>query len=152
VRQISSLYPLLLAVLVTYGCAASRTSPANATAAWQQAYDTGRQAYEHGNYPEAQKMFAAAVQEAEPFGDQDPRLARSLNDLAAAYAAQGKYTAAEPLYKRSLVMLEKAYGPDHPAVATALSNYAQLLQATGRSAEAAQLEARARAIHEKAGR
>ena len=35
---------------------------------------------------------------------------------------QGRYAEAEPLYKRSLVIWEKALGPEHPDVATTLSN------------------------------
>ena len=34
------------------------------------------------------------------------------------YRAQGRYAEAEPLYKRSLAIREKALGPDHPDVAT----------------------------------
>ncbi len=59
---------------------------------------------------------------------------------------QGRYAEAEPLYKRSLATLEKPLGPEHPKVATGLENYARLLRETGRSAEAAKMEARARAI------
>ena len=56
---------------------------------------------------------------------------------------------AEPLYKRALAIREKALGPEHPKVAKALLNYAVLLRATGRSDEAAKLEARAKAIRAK---
>ncbi|MFQ5818178.1 MAG: tetratricopeptide repeat protein, partial [Terriglobia bacterium] len=59
-----------------------------------------------------------------------------------------KYAAAEPLYQRSLAIWEKALGPEHPDVATALENYAALLRKTGRRAEAARLGARAQAIRE----
>ncbi len=52
--------------------------------------------------------------------------------------------------RRALVISEKAYGPDHPVVATALSYLAQLLQATNRLAEAEPLMRRALAIDEKA--
>jgi len=143
---------LLLVLATACGCAASRTSAADPAAAWQQSYDAGRDAYERADYNRAQKMFATAVKEAERFGDQDPRLARSLNDLAAAYAVQGKYPEAEPLYQRSLAILKQVRGPDHADVATVLLNYAELLQATNRGAEAAKLEARAKAIREQAGR
>ena len=40
---------------------------------------------------------------------------------------QGKYEEAGPLYDRSLAIREKVFGPDHPAVATALNNRAVLL-------------------------
>ena len=44
---------------------------------------------------------------------------------------------------------EKALGPEHPKVATSLENYAGLLRATGRTAEADEMEARAKAIRDK---
>ena len=43
----------------------------------------------------------------------------------------------------------KALGPEHPTVATALENYADLLRKTDRESEAAKLEARAKAIRAK---
>ena len=43
--------------------------------------------------------------------------------------AQGKHKEALPLYQRSRAIREKVYGPDHPAVATALNNEAMLLEA-----------------------
>jgi tetratricopeptide (TPR) repeat protein len=53
-------------------------------------------------------------------------VANSLNNLADLYGAQGRYARAEPLYQRALAIREKALGPDHPDVATSLSNLAQL--------------------------
>ena len=79
-------------------------------------------------------------------------MAVSLNNLAALYWTQGKYAEAEPLFKRSLATVEKALGPEHPLVAQSLENYAALLRRTGRSAEAAKLEARAKAIRAKHAR
>ncbi len=49
---------------------------------------------------------------------------------------QGKYEEAEPLYKRSLEITEKSLGPDHPDVATALGNLAELYRQQGRYEEA----------------
>ena len=79
-------------------------------------------------------------------GPAHPDVAASLNNLAVLYAAQGKYTVAEPLHKRALAIDEKALGPNHPDVAADLSNLASLLRKTNRKAEAAKLEARAKAI------
>ena len=42
--------------------------------------------------------------------------ASALNNLAVLYRGQGRYAEAEPLYKRSLAISEKALGPDHPDV------------------------------------
>ncbi len=41
-----------------------------------------------------------------------------------AYQYHGRYADAEPLYERSLAILEKALGPEHPEVATSLNNLA----------------------------
>ena len=65
------------------------------------------------------------------------------------YQAQGKYAEAEPLYKRSLAIREKALGPEHPDVATSLENYAALLRQTAHADEAERMEARAKAIRAK---
>ena len=73
-------------------------------------------------------------------------MAASLNNLAALYVTQGQYAQAEPLYKRSLAIREKALGPDHPDVATSLENMAALYRKTNRAEEAEALEKRAAAI------
>ena len=76
-------------------------------------------------------------------------MATSLNNLAEFYRAQGQYAEAEPLFRRSLAIMEKALGPEHPHVAACLENYAGLLRKTNRQSEAAKLEARAKAIRAK---
>jgi|GEM_PF-3269414 len=63
--------------------------------------------------------------------------------------AQGKYAAAEPLYQRALLKMEKALGPNHPLVASVLNNLATLYQAQGRYAEAEPLYQWALAIVKK---
>jgi Tetratricopeptide repeat len=65
------------------------------------------------------------------------------------YRDQGRYAKAEPLARRALAIREKALGPEHPKLATALENFASLLRNLGRSEEGATLEARARAIRAK---
>jgi hypothetical protein len=46
-----------------------------------------------------------------------PDVGASLNSLALIYEAEGRYADAEPLYRRSLLIAEKAFGLDHPNVA-----------------------------------
>jgi len=74
----------------------------------------------------------------------------TLNNLALLYVAQGKYAAAEPLYQRSLAIMEKALGPEHPNVATSLNNLAELFRGQAKYAEAEPLYQRSLAIREKA--
>ena len=52
-----------------------------AQASWEEYQQAGEAAYERGDYATAQRMFLAAVREAENFGPQDPRLDISLNKL-----------------------------------------------------------------------
>ena len=95
-------------------------------AAWNAYIRDGQSAYQRGDYPTAKRHLELALKEAESFGAQDLRLALSLNDLAFLYGTQGRYADAEPLYKRSLVIREKALGPEHPDVALSLNNLANL--------------------------
>ncbi|HJU15371.1 MAG TPA: CHAT domain-containing tetratricopeptide repeat protein [Stellaceae bacterium] len=76
--------------------------------------------------------------------------ANSLNRQAVALYREGRYAEAEPLYKRSLAMREKALGPEHPDVAASLNNLAELYEAEGRYTEAEPLFRRSLAILEKA--
>jgi tetratricopeptide (TPR) repeat protein len=65
------------------------------------------------------------------------------------YERQSRYADAEPLYKRSLVIREKALGPSHPDVALALNNLAGLYHAQGRYTKAEPLFKRSLAVREK---
>jgi tetratricopeptide (TPR) repeat protein len=77
-------------------------------------------------------------------------VAQGLNNLAMLYCAQGQSGRAEPLYQRSLVIQEKALGPEHPHSATGLNNLAELYSSQGQSARAEPLYQRSLAIREKA--
>ncbi len=76
-------------------------------------------------------------------------MATSLNNLALLYQTQGKYAEAEPLYKRSLAIDEKAFGPDHLKVATCLRNMAECFKKTRKKKEAKRLEEQASIIEAK---
>ena len=66
--------------------------------------------------------------------------------MAALYKTQGLYADAEPLYKRSLAIRDKALGPDHPDVADSINNLAELYRAQARYADAEPLYKRSLAI------
>jgi len=77
---------------------------------------------------------------------------------------QGKVADAEPLLRRALAIVEKEFGPNYPDVvqnvapnfapdlANKLNDYAAVLRKLGQQSKAEELEARARAIREKASR
>ncbi len=56
--------------------------------------------------------------------------------MASLYSDQGRYDEAEPLYQRSLAILEKALGENHPHVATSLNNLASLYHSQGNTTQA----------------
>jgi tetratricopeptide (TPR) repeat protein len=103
-----------------------------------------------GNYTEVAALYERALTiYKETLGADHPSVGITLNNLAALYYLQDKYAEAEPLFKHSLAMREKALGPEHPDVAKLLKNYAVLLYTLRRDVEAAEMEARAKAIQAK---
>jgi tetratricopeptide (TPR) repeat protein len=64
------------------------------------------------------------------------RLRRFLTNLANVYRNQGKYSEAEWLLKRALVIREKALGPNHPDIAHTLNILAGVYQAQRKYSEA----------------
>ncbi len=116
---------------------------------WETYMYRAEMAFKQGDYDDAENSVKAALEKAEQFGPEDPRLSASLNNLAFLYHAQGMYDDAEPLYQRALVIVEKAHGPEHPDVATSLNNLAFLYHVQGRYADAEPLYRRALVIVEK---
>ena len=82
----------------------------------------------------------------------DTPRARAIHEriVAKSLSDEGRIAEAEELYKESLELSEKAMGMEHPDVASTLESYASFLSKTGRTVPAEQLEARARAIRDKA--
>jgi tetratricopeptide (TPR) repeat protein len=117
---------------------------------WETYVDSATQAYRQGKYGHAEQQLEAALALAEGLGDQDPRLAASLDKLAQLYFAQGKYSKAEPLYERALAIKERMLGPEHLDLVVSLTNLAAVYDAQGKYAQAAPFHRRARAIREKA--
>lgn len=77
--------------------------------AWQNFVTAGLSACQFGNYAEAEKQFGLALTAAEEFGERDPRLAMSLNNLARLYWLQGDRCRAEQFQTRALKMFEEIW-------------------------------------------
>jgi serine/threonine protein kinase/Tfp pilus assembly protein PilF len=69
-------------------------------------------------------------------GDDHPRVAMHLHNLAVVAQNMGDLKLAESLYRDAIQRQERAYGDQHPQTATAKGNYGLLLQREGRLAEA----------------
>ena len=81
---------------------------------WETLTADAAKAYQKADYVEAEKLLLAALKEAEKFGEQDLRLATSLNNLATLHRAQGKDAQPEPLYLRALAIWEKTLRLEDP--------------------------------------
>ncbi len=106
-------------------------------------FSHGQSLFEEGKYRES----AEAYQEALELRKDE---SATMNNLALSLKRAGKYIEAEPLYKRSLAIKEKALGADHPEVAVTLNNLAGLYEAQGKYIEAEPLYKRSLAMKEKA--
>ena len=69
-------------------------------------------------------------------GDEHPRVATHLHNLAVVGQNMGDLRSAEALYRDAITRLQSAYGSDHPETAGARGNYGLLLQREGRLEEA----------------
>lgn len=101
----------------------------------------------HYAHAEQQLRRAIAIYEQQT-GPSSTKLASTLMSLAVAVWKQGRPDA-EPLFTRGLTLTESTYGPDHLALAKALSLYAQFLRDQNRNAEADALTERAESIRAK---
>lgn len=100
-----------------------------------------------GLYDEAEplKRRALEIDEAS-FGEDHPRIAVQLNNLATLLQATDRASEAEPLMSRALAIDEASFGRDHLQVAIDLNNLATLLRARSRVSEAEPLMRRAAEI------
>jgi len=119
------------------------------TGRWQSYRHAGEVALDRDRLDDAAHMFKQALQEAEQFGQRDPRLVESLLDLAFVYDMQGREAEADRLYKRAFAALEKGAGKNHPEVARALDSLANRARRRGKNAEAERLYKRDAAAWEK---
>jgi eukaryotic-like serine/threonine-protein kinase len=69
-------------------------------------------------------------------GDDHPRVAQHLDNLAIVAQNMGDLKQAETLYRDALSRMQRAYGENHPETAITKGNYGLLLQREGRLTEA----------------
>src|SRR3972149_2243836 len=92
-------------ILVLIGLLAA---PASAQEeAWKTQMQAADEALKKNDTDSAWGAFQAALQEAERFGPEDPRLAGTLDLVGAFFGLQGQVTQADSLLKRSLTIWER---------------------------------------------
>ena len=104
---------------------------------------------EYGKAEECYQRSVEIMVDMDDDGDIDLIRIQSWVHLAGIHRVQGKYTEAEPLYRRALAYAEKKLGSDDPEVSSVLNDLAVLYKYTGKFAKAERLYRRALAITEK---
>ncbi|MCL0084523.1 tetratricopeptide repeat protein, partial [Dehalococcoidia bacterium] len=94
--------------------------------------------------------YQAAIEAKEKADGETEDVARFLDTIGLFLHHMGLYPSALPFCERALAIKERAFGPDHPEVATTLNNLAVLYQQQGKYDEALPLLQRALAIDERA--
>lgn len=129
---------------------------------WENLVNEGNALFGEKRYAQSELRFAAALRIIEkatsaealaPLSEQEKferkgSLAKSLNNMAAIYHAQGKYTMAEDLWQRCLNLKQELFGARHLEVAVVLHNLAALHSARRGYDQAETLYKEAREIKE----
>ncbi|MEI9476543.1 MAG: tetratricopeptide repeat protein [Deltaproteobacteria bacterium] len=116
----------------------------------QKKAEAASAAYYLGNIKVAQSDFKAAASYYREAVQLDANNAVYLNEAGYSLYFIAEYAEAETLYKRSLAIREKSFGPNHPDVAASLGKLAELYITQGKYSEAESLLKQALDIGEKA--
>jgi tetratricopeptide (TPR) repeat protein len=101
------------------------------------------------HFEEAETLYLDALEVLEAGKGADPvHLAWTLKCLGMLYQKLERYDESAPLYRRSLEIFESLEDGSHPDMTSLLWNYAALLEETGRTEEAEELEERARSLRQ----
>lgn len=107
------------------------------TTKWRVFTDNGRDSFLQGKLEQAERFFLSALQEAkEGFGERDPHVASSCNNLAELYRVMKAFDKAEPLYLEAVNILEESFGPQDIRVGVAFHNLGQFYLAQRKLEEA----------------
>ncbi|MCA9693785.1 MAG: tetratricopeptide repeat protein, partial [Myxococcales bacterium] len=106
--------------------------------------------YTLGRYEQAVVAYRRALELDRALeAEDDPEIARGMNNLANALDDMGEHAEAVDYYRRALAIFERALGPGHPDVSKNLVNLGSALEQLGRSAEALPHYQRALEINER---
>jgi hypothetical protein len=104
---------------------------------WKQYMDAARGASEREDQKEVIRLIGLALEEAEDFGEADPRFLGTLDLMASAHiVVTGDIQASEPYQERSLRIKEKAWGQTSARLAEPLNVMALTYAALGKLDEA----------------
>src|SRR5205823_14052354 len=98
----------------------------------------------------AESKYKEAMAQAEQLGEANPKLARSVSNMANFYYAQGDGQQADQLYRRAIALREKAKDMESADLARDLIGLANIQSKAGNKAEALEDYTRAKELLTKA--
>lgn len=96
-------------------------------AVWQEKNKAGLAAMTNGNLDAAEKDLVAGLKEAEECGQEDPRVAVSLNNLASLYENKKMYSQCASYLQKARKLFRKAYGDKNEMIPVTERNEARIL-------------------------
>ncbi|CAN5163425.1 hypothetical protein BH10CYA1_BH10CYA1_58000 [soil metagenome] len=96
-------------------------------AVWEQKNKSGLAAMTSGNLDSAEKDLVAGLKEAEECGQEDPRVAVSLNNLASLYESKKMYSQCAAYLQKARKLFRKAYGDKNEMIPVTERNEARIL-------------------------
>jgi tetratricopeptide (TPR) repeat protein len=89
---------------------------------WKKAHDAGQAALKLHDYQAAEKQFKSAVALSDKMEKTDPRVAQSLDDLAAVFSYRKEYSDARTTYLKVLKLQESIHGKEDVSLIPRLNN------------------------------
>jgi tetratricopeptide (TPR) repeat protein len=117
---------------------------------WEELSTEAMDYHQKGDLAKAEELFSAAVESAEQYGEDDPRLANCLDNLAWILQTRNKLAEAEPVLKRSLAIMERSKGPDHEDNSWILATLGNVCSDLSKFEEAETYFRKAISVNEKA--
>lgn len=117
---------------------------------WRKLEDQGTASFKRGDYPDALKSFAEALEQASGYEKSEEDRATTLNDTGLVYDELKQREQAQKYYQDSLEAKRKAFGTDHYALVSTMNNLAFSYISEKRYDEAVSVLKESIAIVEKA--
>ena len=109
-RSLLLIFGIILGLLISQVTFADDSNEA----VWRALLKQSQQLSQKREFAQAEEMAQQAIEFArQSFGDEDPKLARSLRRLAYIYSAQKRFSESAPLLQQGLGIIEGHYGPKH---------------------------------------
>lgn len=134
-------------------CTLAQALPASALTQsesdWRQYQKAAEAALQQGQIASAEDLYRKTVDEAERLNLSPAELAKCQNGLAAVLLMEDKIEEAQALYKKSLALLEKAFGDNDARLVQTMLDLGSIYESQGNHAQAMALYNRVLSIDDK---